>query len=454
MAGFITPHFELSQNGTFVIVAIRLPTLRSTEEGEFYVLDREFKFHLKPYFLRLTFRQSLVEDGRERAEHDIASGVLRVWLPKAVPGEHFAGLDMLTELLRKPDKPRGPLIEVVGSSASGDGGADGSGGGGGDSGDSGDGMSGDEFQVDQELPSLATCGSAAAYGFNGAYSGVFTGLAGEGLVLNDGDDPEVAATPMERRAARLEAEDKAFDAEHYMADYMDDAGAKEAVRYVPWWRGDEAQAWAEQDATGEGQAAAEGDASSSSTATTTTAAAAASAVSAASAAAGASPRPSAFTMGSELQQALLSLPRKEFLLSADGRRRALYGLFDVLFAYCYDVRTTEGEATVESGWTIRRLSSQLSYLDSAFESAVDAAIACTRRSLCYPLIRNFGLSAAVVKDVACLLKLGRPAVLRALLEARASVQRNGEYGYLLNRIWLDDYCVWIQQVTRKRLSTL
>ena len=52
----------------------------------------------------------------------------------------------------------------------------------------------------------------------------------------------------------------------------------------------------------------------------------------------------------------------------------------------------------------------------------------------------------MLKDVACLLTLGRPAVLRALLEARAAVQRNGEYGYLLNRIFLDDYCVWIQQV--------
>ena len=47
----ITPHFELSQDDEFVLVRIKLPHLKA-DEGEFYVCDREFKFHLKPYFLR------------------------------------------------------------------------------------------------------------------------------------------------------------------------------------------------------------------------------------------------------------------------------------------------------------------------------------------------------------------------------------------------------------------
>ena len=131
--GFITPQFQLEQTHDFIIVSIKLPTLRSTDEGEFYVLGTEFKFHLKPYFLRLTFRQELVEDGRERAEHDLATGMLKVWLPKATAGEHFEGLDMLTELLRRPTtkaaasiraRSGGPLIEVVGSSSAADAGGD------------------------------------------------------------------------------------------------------------------------------------------------------------------------------------------------------------------------------------------------------------------------------------------------------------------------------------------
>ena len=38
------------------------------------------------------------------------------------------------------------------------------------------------------------------------------------------------------------------------------------------------------------------------------------------------------------QAALQQLPRKEFLLTATAQRRALTGLLDLLYAYCYDVR--------------------------------------------------------------------------------------------------------------------
>ena len=116
----ITPRFSLTQEADFVLLAIRLPNIRA-DEGEFYIDGHEVKFHLHPYFLRLTFRRALVEDGRERAEHDVGSGVLTVWLPKATPGEHFDDLQMVTELLRPPAPKKGPLIEVVGGD---DGGGD------------------------------------------------------------------------------------------------------------------------------------------------------------------------------------------------------------------------------------------------------------------------------------------------------------------------------------------
>jgi hypothetical protein len=34
-----------------------------------------------------------------------------------------------------------------------------------------------------------------------------------------------------------------------------------------------------------------------------------------------------------------------------------------MFAYCYDLRVTEGESTVESPWTISKLSPTLSALE-------------------------------------------------------------------------------------------
>lgn len=44
-------------------------------------------------------------------------------------------------------------------------------------------------------------------------------------------------------------------------------------------------------------------------------------------------------------------------------KRALLGLADVLFAYAYDHRTTTGDATVESAWTVAVLSPLLSWLE-------------------------------------------------------------------------------------------
>ena len=202
MSGFLTPHFELSQDDEFVRVRIRLPHLR-TDEGEFYVLDNEFKFYLKPYFLRLTFRNRLVEDGRERAEHDLSTSMLTVWLPKETHGQHFDDLGMLSELLRKPAPPertRGPLIEVLSSTSAageGDDGMDGSGAGTSEGrsatvADSAAAEEGEEegeeeddggwmAMADQALPPLSAGG--ASYGFNGAYSGVFAGLDDTELLL-------------------------------------------------------------------------------------------------------------------------------------------------------------------------------------------------------------------------------------------------------------------------------
>ena len=53
----ITPRFSLTQDADFVLLAIRLPNIRA-DEGEFYIDGHEVKFHLHPYFLRLTFRRA------------------------------------------------------------------------------------------------------------------------------------------------------------------------------------------------------------------------------------------------------------------------------------------------------------------------------------------------------------------------------------------------------------
>ena len=368
VTGFLTPSFELSQDADFVVVRIRLPHLKA-DEGEFYVLDREFKFHLRPYFLRLTFRHSLVEDGRERAEHDLGSGVLTVWLPKATPGEHFDGLNLLTELLRKPSAPAAatrPLIEVIGSSEAEEASADGMAVEGDDA-DDGDDLELDDdlshlAEVEQELPStILSAGSGATYGFNNAYSRVFVGLEGEELMQLPAPEASSAAT---RRAGRIAAEDAAFDEDHYMADFVEDALAQAALAFVPWWRAAGAQRrWSDEaraaaagaPAAASGGVASAGAEADPASALASASPAAASTSAAAGAGAGTGAGAAAFGLESEANAQLLQLPRKEFLLDSAARRRALCGLVDLLFAYAYDVRTTEGEPTVESGWTLRHV---------------------------------------------------------------------------------------------------
>ncbi len=60
---------------------------------------------------------------------------------------------------------------------------------------------------------------------------------------------------------------------------------------------------------------------------------------------------------------LKSLPKKEFVLDKKEKFYAYCGLIDILFAYCYTDRINLGEANVEAGWTIAKLSATTSWLD-------------------------------------------------------------------------------------------
>lgn len=43
-------------------------------EVDWYLLEYEFKFYAKPYFLTITFPGLVVEDGTERAQFDPVEG--------------------------------------------------------------------------------------------------------------------------------------------------------------------------------------------------------------------------------------------------------------------------------------------------------------------------------------------------------------------------------------------
>ena len=127
-------------------------------------------------------------------------------------------------------------------------------------------------------------------------------------------------------------------------------------------------------------------------------------------------------------------------------------LVDILFAYAYDQRTTLGDGSVESPWTLVKLSSSLCWLDPPRDIS-DAINISLHRSLAFPLYRNWNLSVRVVNDVIEILSLGRRAVLRAFLEIRHILQTD-ECKQYHNTLFIEPFCVWVQSVPNTAFSEI
>ncbi|CDS01500.1 uncharacterized protein SPSC_04813 [Sporisorium scitamineum] len=140
---------------------------------------------------------------------------------------------------------------------------------------------------------------------------------------------------------------------------------------------------------------------------------------------------------------------------------ALALLLQLLFAYSYDERTNEGEPTVESGWTIAKLSRSLaastppsSTADASLELVLPSTlIGCIRRALTVPLYRHWELSIACIHDTLRRLDAGQ-AHVRTCLDQIASRLEEGEDPILcrLSEIWLVPLIA--QMLTRAQLDAL
>lgn len=69
--------------------------------------------HINPYFLRLNFSNSLVEDDASFIQYDPSSGYLTLVLSKENAGQHFEDLDLLAKLLAPRPTVSQPMIEIV-----------------------------------------------------------------------------------------------------------------------------------------------------------------------------------------------------------------------------------------------------------------------------------------------------------------------------------------------------
>jgi protein SHQ1 len=116
----ITPRFTCSQNDRSVSVSAYCPAVRASEI-EIHVDDTLLSLHVAPYFLRLNFPASVIEDDQSSAVYDPASGYLTLTLTKLNRGENFPDLDLLGKLLAPPAQsaPGRPTIEVLASQEDG-----------------------------------------------------------------------------------------------------------------------------------------------------------------------------------------------------------------------------------------------------------------------------------------------------------------------------------------------
>ena len=131
---------------------------------------------------------------------------------------------------------------------------------------------------------------------------------------------------------------------------------------------------------------------------------------------------------------LKELPNKHYLLSKTEYKQVLYGLVDILYGYCYDKRSTLNESTVESGWTINKLSSTLSWF-CTFDDMKQVLIASYRRALIYPIFRNFDLCIKVKNDLVALFKKGKKFVVKCMIEIYQMFNASNDARYILNQLY-------------------
>lgn len=429
----IVPRFTVTQTDTLVIVRIHVPYIR-VSEAEIFAENNEFTFYCKPYFLKLAFQGELSSDDNCNAKYDPneENGTIIAELPKIVPGTFFPDLDLPMKLLldrKRADssKFQFPSIEVVGESSH---------------------PSSLNEEDLESTPISNLLPSQYCYGFNQKYSNVLRHQRDEILMIFTLPNPD-EVSPYHRRAMRLEHENSSFDEDRYLGDYLEGSSDPihiEALSFKPFWE----EMWSQKKCS----------------------------------TSHVSESHSEKTLEEECFQSvgwteeeaetMRQLPKRSlfrFQLSifninrsylGENAHRSLYlSLIDILFAYCYDHRTTQGEPTVESCYTISILSPTLSSFEDYFEyphgtddsllfqrpskvlTLREVLVQSAKRTLIYPYLRTWKLVKKIYVDVTKILFLGQRCILKCFLQIHRIFEKSENY-YLLNKLFIEDYCIWLQ----------
>lgn len=413
----LTPRFELDQDDSFIYIKIHISNIRfSAAAIEMVVNDNVFVFSLPPYYLRLRFPKQLIESEDSTSEFIPKEECIKIRVSKLNKGEFFPDLDLSAKLLARLNEPTstsianstpGNLIEEMDIENNG--------------------MIEEHEKIEQEaidynweipqtMPNALTdLKKSIKYGFNNQYSDYLTPSLANGNDINEISDPD-HLQPDDRIMERLIQENIKFDMEYYANDYItvkyltdesnkEEFGINNALSFISPFN--------ELFQSSE------------------------------------SKNNIKITFTQEEQDQMNNLPKKKYLI--DDPRSLYYTILCILFAYSYEISSFNGETTIESAWTIGKLTPQISCLDSQLiqsnnktEKNMIRVIVLTmaRRALDYPLYRHFDLIKKSWIDVYWILRCGKRGVLKALLNVRETFRKHDIY-YIYCKILLDDLCAWI-----------
>ncbi|KAK2951177.1 putative Protein SHQ1 like protein [Blattamonas nauphoetae] len=434
MTGHITPRFSCTQDNDFVTIVLRVPNAKGGEI-EFSADDNEFTFYSRPYFLRLTFPGVLIQDQRAEGIFNWDTNEVTIKIAKLNPGEFFPDLEMLTKLLAQPRRGISLLGESNVPSDLNEGSA----------------MIKEISDHSEELLDPFNCefeqilpsddppppqpNSLLRYGFDQNYSSVFADFGKASLEICQLQDPENTDL-RDRITLQNQQEDDSFDPDTFSDDVVnefqvflhfqkniqsgtllspedqmeDESGMMtmfiDSTLFIPFW----------------------------------------------------SPLNSVKqspSLSDEERDVVIGLP-KRVLLPLTHPNFVFHSLFDILFAFCYDQRVTCGEGNAESVWTITTLSSTLSFF-TAFDSLRETVRHCLRRAIVFPLFRGPRFSMLVLNDVVSLFQTrteevpSKLSILRCLLNIKNLIDHDTTR-YILSKIYINDYCSWIQQMPEEMLA--
>lgn len=346
------------------------------------------------------------------ATYDLGASTIKCRIPKETPGM-FPDLDLIGKLLARNNED-----EIMGQLKAGGAGAAGTAGGVGieEMDTAEDGVEADEgpteieeaeafdWEIKQEMPRLGE-DVEARYGWEGKHNGSVGVSIAKGNDINEIVNPELASVDAEaRQELRTEIEKSRFDPDYYVAEIFDNPDIPEYVHY-----------------------------SLPANLTET--------------------EPEFSTEEKRQITEITAKAKKSNYKHLSNAKKTYVGLLTLLFATLYDIRTTMDEPTVESAWTVGKLTPQFAALDDDFHTVSSAVVASSRRALAYPLFRHFDIINKVWEDVYQVVSSGKRAILRVLLRMYKLFAVHDIY-YVYADIWLRDYCSWIQYASDKVLESL